>query len=98
MVNLDVNLRLPAFFTTTLVVEAYAGALNYRAIIRRLKSIGAIETEHTKPMHVDPQILRDEIPSIYHRCVELILERRARGEKNAERKKLGRIKTRAQKC
>ncbi len=85
--NLDVNLKLPAFFTTTLVVEAYDGSLDYRSVLRRLKSIGAIETGDTKPMHVDPQILRDEIPSIYHRCVELIVERRMKGEKNAERKK-----------
>lgn len=85
--NLDVNLKLPAFFTTTLVVEAYAGSLDYRAILRKLRGLGAIETENAKPMHVDPDILRDEIPTIYHRCVQLILERRMAGIDNAERKK-----------
>jgi hypothetical protein len=92
--NLDVNLRLPAFFTTSLVVEAYEGALHYRAIIRKLRGIGAIETESAKPMHVDPEILRDEIPTIYHRCVQLILESRMAGNDNAERKKRNPMKGR----
>ncbi|MBK9949852.1 MAG: hypothetical protein IPP12_22220 [Nitrospira sp.] len=77
--NLDVNLKLPAFFTTTLVVEAYAGSLDYRAILRKLRGLGAIETENAKPC-VDPDILRDEIPTIYHRCVQPILERRLAGK------------------
>lgn len=78
--SLDVNLKLPAFFTTSLVYEAFDGSLGERAVLRALKKIGALEM-NSKPMRVDPQILRDELPTIYHRCVEIILERRMRGEK-----------------
>lgn len=97
MVNLDVNLRLPAFFTTTLVVEAFDGTKSYWGVIRQLRKLGIIEDATSKPMLCDPQILRDELPSIYHRCVELILEKRMRGEKMVRSKK-GNLprKTRAQ--
>lgn len=83
--SLDVNLKLPAFFTTSLVYEAFGGSMGERAVLRTLKSIGAVEM-NSKPMRVDPQILRDELPTIYHRCVEIILERRMRGEKPMRRR------------
>lgn len=80
--SLDVNQRLPAFFTTTLVREAFDGVIGHKAVLKTLKRIGAIENVDACPLHVDPQILRDELPTIYHRCVELILEKRLNGEKS----------------
>lgn len=70
--------RIPRkLFTTALVVEAYRGVIKYRAVLRTLHRIGAMgERPKVGPTKVDPDVLRFYLPTIYHRCVELALEKR----------------------
>lgn len=72
----NVDLRIPTWFPSTIVVEAYREVLGYRAVIRQLKRCGAIADAQCKPMRIDPQRLRDSMPTVFHRCVELIVEQR----------------------
>jgi hypothetical protein len=74
---LDITRPIPAeLWTTELVLEAYRGVLSYRAVIRGLKRCGAISDAKRKPMLVNPDVLREHIPTIFHRCVQIVLERR----------------------
>jgi hypothetical protein len=74
--QLDKHLRLPPLWPVTWVVEAFGGALSARTIRAKLRSEGALEIE-SKPHLVDPVILRAMWPSVYHRVIELQLEKRA---------------------
>jgi hypothetical protein len=76
--DLNVTRRIPrALWTTKLVREAYHEVLSYRAVMKTLHRIGAILDEpNVKPRKVDPEVIRLHVPTIYHRCVELVLERR----------------------
>jgi hypothetical protein len=76
----DVDLKLPALFPSSLVVRAFEGVYSSRTVRRRLKQVGAIEVVGGKGRanaHMCiPDVIREEWPSIYERCVELILEQR----------------------
>lgn len=79
--ELDITRPIPAhLWTTELVLEAYEGVSSYRAVIRGLKRIGAISDPKRKAMLVDQQILREHVPTIWHRCVQIVLERRMKQE------------------
>jgi hypothetical protein len=78
---LDITRPIPAeLWTTELVLEAYSGVLSYRAVIRALKRIDAISDAKRRPMLVNPEVLREHIPTIFHRCVQIVLERRMKQE------------------
>lgn len=84
--KLDVTRPIPAhLWTTALVLEAYHGVLEYRAVMRTLTRIGALTDAKVRPRRVNPDVLREHIPTIFHRCVELVIEERLR--KQIERMK-----------
>ncbi len=75
----DVDLRLPSLFKSTLIIRAFDGLRCNRTIISMLKEMGAVEIEGT-PKLCDPEVIRANMPSIYHRCVELLLEDRLKAQ------------------
>jgi len=64
--------EIPPFFRVCTVTQAFGGVLKRKAVIRRLKAIGAIEKREDSNVNlVNSARVHEHWPSVYHRCVSI---------------------------